>query len=152
MSNNEQKDVVKSVLSTWVQFEGIMRMTMMSGTLTHREFAVCNMIENAGEPITATELCKKLAMHKSQMNRTIANLEKMGIIVRERSDADRRKVYIMLNADGAEAYYDMNQKALAYAGAVVDTIGTDRITHIGDAFREVVDALGAVTKPEREKE
>ncbi|MCD8179955.1 MAG: MarR family transcriptional regulator [Firmicutes bacterium] len=150
--DKELNDIVGSVLNTWVRFEGVMRTTMMSGSLTHREFAVCNMIENSTEPVTATELCEKLAMHKSQMNRTLSELEKMGIITRERSVEDKRKVYIRLNKDGADAYYDMNGKALAYTEAVVENIGTDRLMRIKDAFSEVSDALSVVTKPEREKE
>ena len=131
----------EAVLNTWVRFEGIMRMTMMSGALTHREFGVCNMIANAKEPITATELCEKLAMHKSQMNRTLTKLEENGIIIRKRSTDDKRRVYVELNMKNIEDYEKMHKRALDYTEAVISRLGRERVAEIKDVFQEVINAL-----------
>lgn len=146
----QNKYISEDILNTWIRFEGIMRMTMMSGELTHREFGICNMLANSKEPVTATMLCEKLEMHKSQMNRTILNLESRGIVTRERAGDDRRKVYIKLNRKNCSAYNDMHEKALKYTDEVVSRLGEQRITQIKQAFTEVVDALINVTKPGNE--
>lgn len=137
----------EAVLNTWVRFEGIMRMTVMNGTLTHREFGVCNMIANSDEPITATDLCEKLAIDKSQMNRTLTKLEQSGIIIRERSADDRRRVYIGLNTENIGAYENMHKRAIDYTNAVISKLGAEHIREIRKAFIEVISTLEEVTSP-----
>lgn len=42
-------------------------------------------------PLTATDLCDITRMHKSQMNRTLTEMEERHLITRERSAYDRRQ-------------------------------------------------------------
>lgn len=139
-----RNEVREKMLHTWVQFEGIMRMMMISDELTHQEVCICNLIANASEPVTATELCEKLFMHKSQMNRTLNRLENEKIIIRERSEADRRMVYIRLNEEHLGGYIKLHKKSLAIVDAISEKLGMERAIEVNHVLQELVDAFDEV--------
>lgn len=134
----------EKILNTWVQFEGIMRMLMISDELTHQEVCICNLIANSSEPVTATELCEKLSVHKSQMNRTLNRLEKEKVIIRERSESDRRMVYIRLNEEHLGGYVKLHEKSLAIVDAVSEKLGVERVAEINHVLRELIGAFEEV--------
>ncbi len=143
---NENPQLNEAVLNTWLQFEGIMRMTVVSGDLTHREFSICNMLANSQTALTATNLCERLSVEKSQMHRTLKRLEDKGLIVRERSRLDKRRVDVRLASDGLELYEDMHKRAIDYTDAVVKMLGSD-IVRIREAFIDVINAFDKISLP-----
>lgn len=138
INKNETRE---KMLHTWVQFEGILRMIMNSDELTHQEICVCNLIENASEPLTATDLCEKLFMHKSQMNRTLNRLESKRIIIRERSEIDRRMMYIRLNEEYPGEYTKLHEKALSMIDTIIKELGLERVTETNHALQALIDAF-----------
>ncbi len=149
---NNDLELNEAVLNTWLRFEGIMRMTVINGSLTHREFSVCNMLDQSDKPLTATDLCEKLAVDKSQMNRTLNKLEEYGLVVRERSPMDKRRVYVKLNTQNAERYEQMHERALEYTDAVITKLGSDDFDYIRKAFIAVIDALEETISSENRKD
>lgn len=68
--------------------------------LSMNEMLVCNLLyrrqEEGGPPVTATELCARTQLLKSQVNHILTAMESRGLIERARSQADRRVVHIHL--------------------------------------------------------
>ena len=140
MGNSNNK-VREQMLHTWVQFDGIVRMMMSSNELTYQEICICNLIENAEKPMTATMLCEKLFMHKSQMNRTLNRLEDKGIIIRVRSETDKRMMYLKLNKEYPDEYSKLHRKALSVIDAIIKGVGLERVIETNRALQELVDAF-----------
>ena len=81
---------------------------MVTG-MTFNEAVVCNHLlhqrqADPDHPLTATDLCEKTSLLKSQMNQVLSALEKQGYVVRSRSSSDRRQVELTLTDTGEAAY------------------------------------------------
>lgn len=59
-------------------------------------------LERAGGRLRIGELAEKVVIEPYNMTRLIDRLETEGMIVRERSEADRREVFVVLTERGAE--------------------------------------------------
>lgn len=138
------RDIHEDMLSSWVTFEGVMRRLMISDELTHQEICICNIIVNSTRPVTATELCEKLSMHKSQMNRTLTRLEDKKIIIRERSEDDRRMMYIRLNEGHLSSYKKLHEESLRIAEALRKRLGPERADEVNGMIKELAVALNDI--------
>ncbi len=82
LSNSEQ------LLQAWLDMSLCVRSNRVLEELSFNEISVCNIIlrgENDNTVPTATELCEKTKLLKSQMNKILDGMEKKGIIERVRS-------------------------------------------------------------------
>ena len=145
------KDAREEMLNNWVTFEGVMRKLMISDEMTHQEVCICNLISNSSRPVTATDLCEKLSMHKSQMNRTLTRLEDAKIIIRERSDDDRRMMYIKLNKEHLSSYNKLHEKALKIVDALIKKIGVSRTEEMNAMIKRLSNALDDIMSTEETK-
>ena len=141
-------DTREEMLNNWVTFEGVMRKLMISDEMTHQEVCICNLIANSSRPITATDLCEKLSMHKSQMNRTLTRLEDAKIIIRERSDDDRRMMNIRLNKEHLSSYNKLHEKALKIVDALIKKVGVSRTEEMNDMIKKLSAVLDDIMSAE----
>ncbi len=69
------------------------------GALTYSQFAVLEALYHLG-PMTQGEVGAKVLKSSSNITTVIDNLERDGLVRRERDQQDRRVIYIHLTADG----------------------------------------------------
>lgn len=83
-------------------------------------------------------------MLKSQMNRTLCRLESRGLIRRERSTEDKRKIFVFMNPDHMGLYHELHRKVLLLVDGIVEEIGETKaklITELMDEISGVADRL-----------
>ena len=95
------KEDKERMLAAWLRVTASVAQVQQFQELRYNEAVICNIlmkneVENPGHKLTATDLCNESHMLKSQMNRTLSSMEAKGIIKRERSDVDRRRVFTTL--------------------------------------------------------
>ena len=73
-------------------------------------------------PITAKAIGNHSRMHKTKVSRAVAELERLGLISRSDSDADRREELLSLTSKGRAAYDDLAPKAAAFARHLLDDL------------------------------
>lgn len=81
------------------------------------------------EPVNALDLASRCQVTPQTMTRTLDRLERDGLITRERSAADRRRVEVRRTAAGAQAYdeaADMSAAEPALLGDLVDLVDLRR--------------------------
>ncbi len=110
----------------------------VTSDMPYNEALLCNILyhhqnEYPDTELTATDLCRLSRMLKSQMNRTLQSMEDKGIIIRKRSDADRRQVYITPNTEST-LYQRQHEKVLKLVDAIIEKIGTDRVDDFIEMF------------------
>ena len=98
--------------------------------MPYNESLICNILYrnqklNPEKKLTATELCNETKILKSQMNRTLNLMEKKNLIVRQRSDKDRRNIFISMNPQHAELYVVQHEKILELVDSIIDDLGTE---------------------------
>ena len=73
-------------------------------------------------------------MQKSQMNRTLTAMESKNIIIRQRSNSDKRVIYINLNPDKIADYQNMHHNILSIVDKLADNLDEDQIKEVIDVF------------------
>ena len=92
------KDTNEKILDAWVQLIMAVNSERLVTDMPFNEAVICNLLyRNKDLKMTATDLCEITGMQKSQMNRTLTAMESKDIIIRQRSNSDKRVIYINLN-------------------------------------------------------
>ena len=102
------------------------------------------MEENPGERLTATDLCDKMRLFKSQMNKVLNSMEEKGYIKRIRSNQDKRFVYIELSQKGLEEYNKEHEDIMLMIDSLVDKIGSERTEKTADAVKDISEELSGL--------
>lgn len=145
------KNINEKVLNAWLRLSSSICNERIVSELPYNESLVCgilheNATENPEEKITATDLCEKTNIRKSQMNRILNTLEEKGLIRRIRSEKDKRQVFVSMNMDNAEVYERQHKKVLGVVDQIIEKVGKEKaeeiiqlFTLISNKAREVVD-------------
>lgn len=139
----------EEVLNAWLRLSNTICNERIVTQLPYNEALVCNIlynqrIDNPNEYLTATDLCEKTRLIKSLMNRTLNNLEKKGLIIKQRSEEDRRSVFVMFNEENISQYEKGHNEVLHVVNSIIEKIdekiGSDRTKEIVDVLNTISDA------------
>ncbi len=126
-----ETDPGEALLRAWLELTATLWSREMVSGLTFNEAIVCNLLYHQTQTapkssLTATELCQRLNIRKSQMNQLLTGLEKQGYLTRSRSETDRRQVHLSLTAEGQCAYLLSHDRNRELISAVVTQMGTEQ--------------------------
>lgn len=125
-----ERDTGEELLRTWLELAATIWSRQMVSGMTYNEAVVSNLLlhqqqECPETPMTATELCEKTNIRKSQMNLLLGSLEKQGYLRRCRSAQDRRRVDLYLTETGKTAYLSSHRQGRALIDAVMAQLGEE---------------------------
>lgn len=118
----------EALLEAWLRVSTSINNSRLVSELSYNESLICNllyknMMTQSGQFLTATDLCAETKMQKSLMNRTLKQLESKGMITRERSVEDKRRIYIYLNMEQIKYYELQHEKILDLINAIIGELG-----------------------------
>lgn len=114
------------LVEAWLALSSALWNSRVVYDMTFSEVSICNLINrNPGKTSTATELCRKTGLLKSQMNRVLRAMENKDYLVRVRSQADRRVVYLRLTDVGNAAYQREHKQIMEMVDRLVLEIGPE---------------------------
>lgn len=148
-SETTTEHLSEALLDSWLRLSTSINNSRIVSKMSYNESLVCNLLyrnllENTDTPMTATMLCKKTKMLKSQMNRTLNHLEDKGMIRRERSASDKRLVYIQLNPEALKDYKKQHEQILTLLTQIITDLGpeqTQNTIHLFDKISDIADHL-----------
>ena len=122
-----QHQLQEDLLQAWMSMEVCIRGNRLLSDLSMNEMLICNTLyaRRQGAPVTATELCAKTQLLKSQMNRVLNQMEFQGLIRRERSSSDKRVVYVYLQEEAIPRYLQEHQHVLNIVAQVSAALGQE---------------------------
>lgn len=137
------------VLNAWLRLTTRINNPRMAGELPYNELLICGILyrnQKSSKPeyLTATDLCGRTRMLKSQMNRTLNSMEKKGLISRTRSRQDRRQVYITFNMERAEIYEKEHARILSCVDMLLEKVGRERAEEVVKLFTLISDMADEV--------
>lgn len=143
------RDKNEELLDAWLRLSTAIINEKVVSEMPYNEALICNILyrnqqKEAEHRTTATDLCRMTKMLKSQMNRTLVSLEKKGYILRERSDQDRRRIYVRLDMNGAKLYEKQHRKILELIDTLAERVGYDRVDEIIRLFQLIADIAEGV--------
>ena len=132
------------LLEYWLRISTAVNNERVVSEMPYNEALICNLLyrnqkEHPEQRLTATDLCKMTRILKSQMNRTIRNMEQKGLIQRERSTQDRRQIFLQLNPEQTELYERQHQKSLTLIDRLLEQAGRERAEEIIRLFGVVAE-------------
>ena len=101
----------EELLEAWLRLSCVIDNQRLAADFPFNEALVCGLLSQGGCR-TASELCARTRILKSQMNAILRSLESQGVIARQRSQTDRRQVELRLLPAGLERYRASHRQAL----------------------------------------
>lgn len=135
------RDQNEELLRAWLHLSTTINNDRLTSELPYNEALLCNILysnqqESPERILTATDLCRRSHMLKSQMNRTLQSMEEKGIILRHRSETDRRQVYITLNKT-SDLYRRQHESILTLVNRIADKLGPEQVAAAIDLFTKI---------------
>lgn len=116
----------EQILDAWIHLTTAINNERIVSEMPLNEALICRILyQNKENDITATDLCSLTKMQKSQMNRTLMNMEKKNWIIRQRSDKDKRQILIALNEEKMRAYQEQHEHILNIVNKLIERIGQE---------------------------
>lgn len=132
-------NINEKVLYAWLKLSTTICNEKIVSDMPYNESLICGILHHMAlthpnKKITATELCERTNIQKSQMNRTLNSMEEKGLICRKRSEEDRRQVFVSINMEKAEVYERQHTKILGFVDTVLEKVGRDKAEEIIQLF------------------
>lgn len=98
-------------------------------------------------PATSAGLAQALEIDPAQVSRTVARLDRSGLVTRSRSDADRRAHLLTLTARGTREFTKLDTRSRTRAANLLAPLPEDRRTRLLAAMRAIEEVLSAAPAP-----
>ena len=129
------EDIKEKALDAWLQFLTAVNTERIVTSMTFNEAVVCNILNRNKEKVfTATELCNKMKMQKSLMNRTLTSMEEKGWISRIRSTLDKRQVFVKWNEQANAIYEKEHEAVLNLVDRILSKVGYEKANEVIQMF------------------
>lgn len=132
----------EELLAVWLQLTNTINNQRLADGLPYNEALVCGLL--AGGCRTASDLCAETHILKSQMTAIINSLEAKGILRRQRSQRDKRRVELCLLPEGAARYADGHYQALALVDRIIDAMGEEKARALLPLLRQLTEAFSSI--------
>ncbi|MBR6571296.1 MAG: MarR family transcriptional regulator [Clostridia bacterium] len=145
MIHQSYENKQEELLQAWINMSMRIRGNRLVSGLSFNEIIICRMLYNqhvsGGEPITASDLCRRMQLLKSQINKILTSMEKQGLVQRVRSDNDRRKMEIRLTPGADKVYLEAHERILRIMDHVCECMGEEQSQQLTVLLREAVWAI-----------
>ncbi len=133
----------EELLEAWLRLSTVLSNDRIVSEMPYNEALICNILyrqqmQGNGQKLTATDLCRQTKMLKSQMNRTLQCMENKNIITRQRSNSDKRQVFIFLNPE-AESFQAQHRKSLQLIDTLSQKAGPEKSKEAVRLFTFIAD-------------
>ncbi len=116
--------IEEELLGAWLRLSTAIPKEKIATALPYNESLICNILyrnqmQNPGQLLTATDLCQETKMLKSQMNRTLNNMEAKRLIFKMRPPKNKRKIFIALNQEKIRPSQKKNLKIFCFINEIL---------------------------------
>ena len=138
-----KNDAGERLLSAWLTLSSTLWNERIVTGMTFNEAFVCNLLsrQDAAQPLTATDLCQRTKLLKSQMNKVLSEMERKGYVQRMRSEKDKRQVLQRLTEAGQTAYAKEHSGISEILHRLVEDLGEEKALHAADIVEEITQSL-----------
>ena len=135
-------DMNEALLNSWLRLSTSINNPRLVSEMTYNESLVCNILyqqshDATSQAITATDLCRKTNMLKSQMNRTLTQLESKDMITHQRSEKDKRQIFITMNLEQCHSYEQQHERILKILDEVIHKLGDEKSKTAIEIFNDI---------------
>ena len=137
-----EKELQENLLQAWIEMSVSIRGNRMLSQISFNEIVICGILyRNAlcrEAPLTPTDLCERMKLLKSQVNRLTTVMEENGLISKRRSIEDKRKIYLELEEKGRALYEQEHKRVMGILDAVTEVLGKNGVEQLTRLVKETV--------------
>jgi len=141
----------EELLQSWIDMSLRIRGNRLVSGFSFNEIVICRILymqqRQGGSPVTATDLCRRMQLLKSQINKILTSMEKRGLIERVRSETDHRKMEIRLKTGAAQGYEEAHERILKIMEYVCEYLGEERSRQLTLLLHGAVEAIDRMPIP-----
>ena len=143
------------LLDVWLQLCSIINNDRMVQLMPFNEAFVCNLLNreretNPSNYLTATDLCQRTGLFKSQMNTILTSLEAKNLIYRIRSTQDKRKIFITLAAEeDLQLYWREHAQIMQFIDTLIEHVGEKDIRSFIKILKKIISCAREEMKQRR---
>lgn len=137
----------EDLLTAWLRLSNAINNQRLVKGLSFNEALVCNLLAKAGGAggcLTAGELCRETRILKSQMNAILLSLEEKGLLRRQRSQQDRRRVELWLTEKGIARYEASHGRILELVDRLIAAQGDEAVRQLIPMLHQLVDNFNKI--------
>lgn len=122
----------EDLLDAWLNISSKLWNERMTKYLSFNQAIICRLLyakrtASPQEPyLSMKQLCDETGILKSQMNKILTELENDKLIIRERSETDKRIINIKLIDDNIELYRKEHINIARFINKIIENIGIER--------------------------
>lgn len=145
----------EELLQAWIDMSLRIRGNRLVSGFSFNEIVICRFLyeqqKNGESPVTAADLCRRMQLLKSQINKILTSMEKQGLIERVRSESDRRKMEIRLKPGAEQVYMTAHARILKIMGHVCEQLGQEQSQQLTVLLRQAVQSIDNIPDIESER-
>ena len=139
------------LLGAWLKISTAINNSRLVSEMSYNESLICNILyrnatDHPDQFLTATDLCTETKILKSQMNRILNQLEEKNLITRERSNRDKRKVFVRLTTEQSNAYLKQHEQILQLLDNIIEKLGEEKALEIIETLNGISNVAGELIK------
>lgn len=139
------KELHENLLSAWLRLSTGVRNDRLVQSMSFNEICICNILYRSGKnEITASDICDKTGMLKSQVNKVLTDMESSGMISRISSKEDKRKTLLMLTKQGEAKYLKEHENVMLIFSSLEKSMGAEKLKVSTEIFNELADAMSEI--------
>lgn len=141
--------LMEELLGAWMRMAIGIKGNRILQTLSFNEMVTCRLLyramqENANT--TATDICRETRLLKSQVNRLLSDMEKKGLIYRQRDLEDKRKVLVCMKREGTEIYLAEHARVMELVGQVCDRLSRKEVESLVSKMSKTVSIMDELSE------
>ena len=140
----------EDLLDAWLNVSSKLWNERMTKYLSYNQAFICRLLyaqrdANPQEPyLSMKQLCDETGILKSQMNKILTDLENVKLIVRERSETDKRIINIRLIDDNIDLYKKERLNIARLMNKIVEHIGIERSEEAIEIFNIIANEISRI--------
>ena len=120
----ETSEIVKEIMEIFIKPKNNKQQIQeIIGELSKGEVGVLDYLLNVNNNISSNELEKHLQVSSARIASTLNSLEKKGLIKRNKSEEDKRKIIISITKNGTTTIEKHREKVERYLKKMVEILG-----------------------------
>jgi len=141
----ENEALARELLETFFNIKALMRKISNRDGISMTETMVMGIISTAEQepdvPVRMSDISNALFSSKPAATQVINRLEKKGFVTRDKTDDDKRSVYVSLTEEGRCALEEKSGQVLVHMDALITRLGKENVHMFAEALRNIMQVV-----------
>ena len=139
--------MMEDLLGAWMGMSIGIKGNRILRDLSFNEMVILRLLyqaRQAGQDITATDICRQTRLLKSQVNKLISDMEKRGLLYRHRDLEDKRRVFIRMKDEKLDVYLKEHAHVMTIMEQICEKLNRQEVEILIEKMGKVVAVMDEI--------